>query len=96
MKGIDSHQLKGGSRTSTGHCLGYVSTAVIKHHNQDNFEGKGLFCLYFHVTVHHRGKSEQELKQGKNLEAGTKAQAMGKHYLLFAPYGLINLLFFLI
>jgi hypothetical protein len=38
--------------------------------------GKGLFHSQFHKTVHHQRKSGQELKQGKNLEAGADAEAM--------------------
>jgi hypothetical protein len=43
---------------------------------------KGLFCLHFQVTVYHWGKSGQELKQGKNLEAGTDTEATGERCLL--------------
>lgn len=32
--------------------------------------------------VHHRGKSGQELEQGRNLEAETKAEAFGESCLL--------------
>jgi hypothetical protein len=31
---------------------------------------KGLFGLHFHIAVHHQGKSGQELKQDRILEAG--------------------------
>lgn len=34
---------------------------------------KGLFGLDFHIPVHHQRKSRQELKQGRNLEAGADA-----------------------
>ena len=37
--------------------------------------GKGLFGLYFHVTVHHQGKPGQQLKQGSVLESGADADA---------------------
>jgi hypothetical protein len=30
----------------------------------------GLFGSRFHIVVHHQRKSEQKLKQGRNLEAG--------------------------
>jgi hypothetical protein len=36
----------------------------------------GLSGLHFHITVHHQKGSGQELKQGRNLEAGTDAEAM--------------------
>ena len=32
--------------------------------------------VYFHIAVHHQKKSGQELKQGRNLEAGADAEAM--------------------
>lgn len=38
-------------------------------------EKRVYFILYFQVTVHHWGKSGQELKQDRNLEAGTEAEA---------------------
>jgi hypothetical protein len=31
---------------------------------------------HFHITVHHRRTSGQELKLGRNLEAGADAEAM--------------------
>ena len=42
---------------------------------------KGLFGLDFHIPVHQR-KSRQELKQGRNLEAGADAEVMEGCYLL--------------
>jgi hypothetical protein len=39
-------------------------------------EGKGLFGLHFHITAHHQRKSGQELKHGRNLEAGTDAEVV--------------------
>ena len=39
---------------------------------------KGSFGLYFYITVHHQRKSVQELKNGRNLEAGADAEAMEK------------------
>jgi hypothetical protein len=44
--------------------------------------GKGLFNLYFHNAVHHQRKSGQELKQGRNLEAGADSEAMEACYSL--------------
>lgn len=43
---------------------------------KSNMGGKGLFALPFHITVHHRRESGQELRQGKNLEAGVDTEAM--------------------
>jgi hypothetical protein len=40
--------------------------------------GKGLFSLHFHTLPgHHQSKSGQELKQGRNPEAGADVEAMG-------------------
>jgi hypothetical protein len=44
--------------------------------------GKGLFSLYFHIAAHHKRKLEQELTQGRNLEAGADAEAMEECCLL--------------
>ena len=41
-----------------------------------NLGEKGLFGLHFHITVHHQRTSGQELQQGRNLEAGAKAEGM--------------------
>lgn len=50
---------------------------VIKHHEQTTQGGNSLFhIIEFHRLVRHQGKSGQEYKQGKNLEAGTEAWAM--------------------
>ncbi|KRY94820.1 hypothetical protein T4B_1409, partial [Trichinella pseudospiralis] len=43
---------------------------------------KGLFGLGFHLTVHHQRKSEQELEQGRNLEAGADAEFMKERVLV--------------
>jgi hypothetical protein len=53
-----------------------ATAVVMKHYDQSNFEGKGLFGLHFHITVHHWRKSGQTLKEGRNLEAGADAEAM--------------------
>jgi hypothetical protein len=54
-----------------------VSVAATKHHDQKaSWEGKGLLGSHFHIVVHHGRKSGQELKQGRNLEAGADAEAM--------------------
>ena len=37
---------------------------------------KNLERIGFHITVHHEEKWIQELKQGRNLEAGNEAEAM--------------------
>lgn len=50
---------------------------VIKHHEQTTQGGKSLFhIIQFHRIVHHQGKSGQECKHSKNLEAGTEARAV--------------------
>ena len=58
--------------------LARVITAVRKHHVQSNLEVRGLCGLCFQTTVHHWRKPGQELKQGRNLEAGVDdAKPMG-------------------
>jgi hypothetical protein len=42
-----------------------VSTAADQ---KASWEGKGLFCLHFHVAVHHQRKSGLELKQVRKQE----------------------------
>ena len=70
------------SVTSDITCL-RITTAETKHHNQKaSWGGKGLRGLHFHTIVH-QWKSEQELKQGRNLEAGTGAETM-EYYCLLA------------
>jgi hypothetical protein len=46
------------------------------------WEEKGLFGLHFSITVYHPKHIEQELKQGRNLEAGAEAASMGDCCLL--------------
>lgn len=48
-------------------------------------EKKGLFCLSFHIDVHHQKKLGQEHKQGSDLEAGSVAKAV-KECCLLACY----------
>jgi hypothetical protein len=50
--------------------------AVMKHHDQNASWGRKC-GLCFHITVHHQQKSGQELKQGRNLEAGADAEGVG-------------------
>jgi hypothetical protein len=58
-------------------CLSQGFYSYTKHHDQEASWGKkNLFSLQFHITVHHQRKSEQELTQGKSLEAGVDAVAM--------------------
>lgn len=61
-----------------------VTIAVVKHHGQKQVgEERGLFSLDFHITVHLGRKSEQELTQGRSLEAGTAQPALSLLLLLF-------------
>lgn len=39
--------------------------------------GKCLLGLDFHIAIHHEKKSGQELRQGRNLEAGTQCRGHG-------------------
>ncbi|EDL21040.1 mCG140729 [Mus musculus] len=56
---------------------------------KETWGGKGLFGLHFHITVHHQRKSEQELKQGRDLETGADAEAMEQCRFLTCSCGLI-------
>jgi hypothetical protein len=59
---------------------------MTKHHGQKaSWGGKGLFGL-------HLRKSGQELKQGRNLEAGTDAGAMEGAAYWLTSHGLLSLL----
>lgn len=55
-----------------------ISIATMKHCDQNvSCGGNSLFDgLHFQIIVHHWRKSGQELKQGRNLEAGTDAEVM--------------------
>jgi hypothetical protein len=55
--------------------------AVLKHHDQKQLVEESIY-LTSHALIMdcHEGKSEQKLKQGKNLEAGAEAMAMEEHY----------------
>ena len=58
-------------------CLSQGLYTCTKHHDQEaSWGGKGLFSLHFHIAVHHQRKSGLDLTQGRNLEAGTDAEAM--------------------
>ena len=52
----------------------------------NNLGDKSLIGLYF-ITAHYLRKSGQELKQGRNLEAGADAEAMeGSCLLACSPW----------
>ena len=53
---------------------------------KETWGGEGLFGFHFHITVHRQRKSGQELKQGRNLEAGADAEAMEKGHLLACSF----------
>ena len=59
-----------------------VTIAVKNHRDLSHSRRKALFALCFHITVHHERKSGQEIKQGRNLEAGAGAEATDGFYLL--------------
>ena len=53
-----------------------------------------MSSLHFHIAVHHQRKSGEVLTQGRNLEAGDDAEAVGKGdaaYWIASP-GLLSLL----
>ena len=82
-------------KTELGVALVRVSIGATKHHKQATWEGKGLFCLGSHIIVHHWRKSGQELKQGRNLEAGADAEAMEECCLLVCSSWLVQPAFFI-
>lgn len=45
-----------------------------------------FFGLYFLVTVHHWGKTKQELIQDRNLKAVSEAEALEEHHLLASSW----------
>jgi hypothetical protein len=49
---------------------------------------------YTSIEIYQRRKSGQELTQGRNLEAGADAEAMGGAACWLAPHGLFSLLSF--
>ena len=53
-----------------------VTIAVMKHHDQCNFEKNSLFDLWFHTIVHHQRAPGQELKQGRNQKSRTVTEAI--------------------
>lgn len=65
-----------------------VSITMTKHHDQKgNWGGKEEICFTFLYCSPSLGKSEQELRQGRDLEAGVDAEAMED-----AAHGLLRLL----
>ena len=57
--------------------LVWITTAVTKRHGQKQAsKRKGVIWLILLHVVHHRGMSEQELKQGRILEVEVDAEAM--------------------
>ena len=64
------------------------------HGHKASWEGKDLFDLDFQIIVHHWRKSGQELKQGRNLEAGSNADPRSQKSAAYwlAPSGLLSLL----
>ena len=74
-------------QASLGICLG-VSASVINTMTRSNFMRKGFTYIFaFFITLvgnspSWRGKSGQEPKQGRDLESGADAEAMGGCFLL--------------
>lgn len=46
-----------------------------------NWKGEALFYSHFNITVHHQKQSGQDVKQGRQLEAGLM-QRLGRKLLL--------------
>jgi hypothetical protein len=68
-----------------------ITIAVMKHCEKVNQGAKGYYGLYFHISVHYGRKLRQELKQGRNLEAGADAEAMEECCLLPCSCDLLSL-----
>ena len=59
------------------HCLSLDFIALMKRHDlKASWGGKGLFGLYFQITIHHWRESGQEFNQHWNQEAGADAEAI--------------------
>jgi hypothetical protein len=68
-----------------------VSIFLHKHYDQEaNCGGKGLFSLYFHISVHHQRKSGLEFRQVRKQELMQRPWR-DAHYWLASP-GLLSLL----
>lgn len=57
---------------------------------QTTEEGKGLFCSQFHTPVHPQKHLQQEPTQGRTLEAGADAEALGECMVGELPTGLTS------
>jgi hypothetical protein len=65
------------------HGIPVVLVAVMKHHEQKQLGEEMVYLAYTSIgNAHYRRKSGQELKQGRNLDAGDDAEAMEKCCLL--------------
>jgi len=49
---------------------------VIKYHGQQQAREERVHLAHSFAPIHHRKKSGQELKEGRNLEAGADAEAV--------------------
>lgn len=70
----------------------WVITALTKHYDQSNLERKGLFSLYFHITVHPQSKSGCQLKDGRNPKAEADQSSWRSVPQRLASHGLLSLL----
>lgn len=54
-----------------------ITFVLMKNHEGRNLERKSLFVyLKRYITVHNQGKSGQEIKQSRDIEAGAETDAM--------------------
>jgi hypothetical protein len=65
--------------------------ATKHHHPKANWGGKILFGFYFHSTVHHWRKLEQEPKQGRNRRQGLMQSPRRGTVCWLASTGLLRL-----
>ena len=63
---------------------------VINTMTKQRGEEKVYLSLQFSITVHHLGKSGQELQEGSNLEIGTNAEAIEESYSCLALHGSLS------
>jgi hypothetical protein len=82
-----------GYGVSTSHLCKSGFLLLHEHHDQEaSCGGNGLFSIHFHTVVHHQRKSEQELTQGRNLEAEAMQRPWKDVTYWLASTSLLNLL----
>lgn len=71
-----------------------VTNTVLKHEwPKETWERKWLFVIYVQIIIHHWGKSRQELKQSRDMEAENGACRSHEGVLLPCSFCLLSLPF---